>query len=175
MMFFRWRRTTLSVFCALGYLLSGEADGQGIKHQPVQGQGIGRYVIPAKVGLENFTPDQQQWLWNKVEEYAGYLAFVQACGGHDPNFEARIMAAARNCATESAIQAVRAVFHKRLAAQRKLDPPGICKLPAAPAVLESSEKSLNQAVEDVAQACRSCLTCQSHNTRVPRILAIFRT
>lgn len=150
-----WR---FAVLALLGALLSGAADGQVIKGQAVESHLTSGHIVLAKVGLESFTAEQRQWFWKKVEFYAAALAFVRVCG-RDPNFEQRIVAAARDCATDRAIEVVRAVFHQKLAAQAKLDPPTICKVDAARGLAESLEKSLNQAIEDVAQACRSCLTC----------------
>jgi len=166
--FRRARVASAALFGALACVASSTADSEiaGSRMLSVQTNNnaiagsrplYGRLIL-AKIGLENFTPDQQEWFWKKVEFYAQAAAFVQACG-HDPNFEQRIVAAAQNCATDAAIQTVRAVFHKKLAANRKLDPPGICKLAGAPDLTANLEKSLEQAIEDVAQACRTCLTC----------------
>ena len=114
--------------------------------------------ILAKVGLENFTPAQQQWFWDKVDEMAIFEAFVRFCG-RNIHFEQRMVAAAEGCATAEAIQRVRAVFRKKVAAHLKDNKPGICQLPGSPELIIRIEKDLENAIEDVVRACRSCLTC----------------
>ncbi len=37
-------------------------------------------VIPAKVGMEWLSKEQQQTLWRRVDQYAGMESFVSFCG-----------------------------------------------------------------------------------------------
>jgi hypothetical protein len=137
-------RIAIACFCLFTCLLSGAAVSQ---------------VIQAKVGLDSFTPDQQQWLWSQVDTYAQFDTFLRFCG-HDTHFEQRIVAAAQDCVSAEAMQKVRTVFRRKSAVYMKRNLPGLCQRPGVPALLGGIEKSVNQAVDDVDRACRSCLTCK---------------
>jgi hypothetical protein len=144
----RWnsicRRIAVACLCIIAYSWSGGTNSQ---------------VIQAKVGLDSFTPDQQQWFWSQVDVYARFDSFLRFCG-RDTHFEQRIVAAARDCATPGAIQTARTVFRRKAAASMRRNTPGLCQLPGVPALIANMEKLVNGAVDDVDRACRSCLICK---------------
>jgi hypothetical protein len=94
---FIWRKIAIASFCSIACLWFGSTNSQ---------------VIQAKVGLNSFTPEQQQWFWSKVDTFALFDSFLRFCG-HDTRFEQRIVAAAQDCATPEAIQTVRTVFRRK--------------------------------------------------------------
>jgi hypothetical protein len=123
----------------------------------------------AKVSLDSFSQAQLQWFWKQVQLYADMESAVEFCGKQS-NFEQRMTAVARNCATDDAMRIVRAVFHSHVAgglalyrnavkAGRKVT---LCTAPlpgSSELLVDSLVPTMDSAVNDVDHACRSCPNC----------------
>jgi hypothetical protein len=139
----------------------------GIRHFVTAAAGLiacslfafGGGTVQAKVDFDTFSAEQQQWFWDQLNDYAQFDAFLRFCG-HDPNFEQRMQAAARECVTDQAIQKVRSVYRTRVVREMKKNRPGICTAPDGAALIPRMEKTVNQAVRDVESACRTCAFCR---------------
>jgi hypothetical protein len=124
------------------------------------------HSVQAKVALESFTQDQQDWLWGKVDEYARSEAIFQICDVNT-NFEQRIVAAVQRCATPDSLGRVRAVFRRKVTSYKSVykpiyqpaDKPELCTNSGIRALFAQVLKGMDSAVEDVQNACNSCLAC----------------
>jgi hypothetical protein len=138
-----WRVAFAAPLFAFVCFLASSVDGQ---------------VVLAKLDFNSFSQDKQQWFWEQVSGYAVREAFLRSCG-HVSNLEERIVAAAQNCAAAEAIERVRTVFRKKVAAEMRLIKPTTCNYPEAPNLIARIEQSFKETIEKLEQACRTCLTC----------------
>ncbi len=117
-------------------------------------------VIPAKLGMEMLTSEQQQTLWQRVERFASMESFATFCG-KPSNIERRVIGAVQACITPATLQQVVVQFRKKLHERNKsiTADKSICQEARIKTLVKEIHTSIDTLVNEVARMCQSCLIC----------------
>jgi hypothetical protein len=117
-------------------------------------------VIQAKVGMEWLSPEQQQTLWRRVDQYAGMESFVSFCG-RPSNIERRVVNAVQACITPATLQLVVNRFRKHLSEKKGgiTADQSICEEQKVKSLVKRIHAAIDTMVAEVARMCSSCLFC----------------
>jgi hypothetical protein len=117
-------------------------------------------VIPAKVGMEWLSQEQQKTLWRRVDQYAGMESFVSFCG-RPSNIERRVINAVQACITPATLQQVVARFRKNLSEKKGgiTADQSICEEQRVKSLVKKIHAAIDTMVAEVARMCSTCLFC----------------
>ena len=117
-------------------------------------------LIPAKLGMEWLSKEQQQTLWRRVEQYAGMESFVSFCG-RPSNIERRVVSAVQACIRPATLQLVVVRFRKNLSEKRDgiTADRAICEEQRVRSLVRRIHAAIDTLVAEITQMCRSCLIC----------------
>lgn len=140
----------LSAFCLALSVIAGTAS-IGANAQQIE-------LTKVKFGIEALSTDQLKELWEKVDAFADFEAYLISCRSSS-NIEKRIVDSVGRCVTPAALQSVRQRFHQRRAKNVTSYIKEYCDSAHAKKLMSDLHNMINKIVAEAAASCRACFIC----------------
>lgn len=115
-------------------------------------------LLDVKLGMNAMTTSQAAQLWEDVELYARFEAFLAACG-KSSNIEKRLRAAAQDCVDAPSLQKVEDRFRALKAGHIRESHRLQCNTDFGKNYTTAIYKAVDEAVANVTRACKACFIC----------------
>jgi hypothetical protein len=122
------------------------------------GQAPNPNILKAKYGWDALSKEREKELWEDVDTFALFEAFLITCG-KPSQIEERIRKAVSPCVQPSALKKVADKFREKLAEQLAKDKHHKCETKGMRDLIKPMTILIDKQVDRATQACKSCLWC----------------